>query len=82
MKIKFDVKSTKASLHPLYVIYMEQKGEDDVELKITKFNLKQLKFGEQVSMEEEHIPITDGILRMSKANLKRFIAAATILTKN
>lgn len=82
MKIKFEIKSGKSSEHPLYTIFMEHEGEDNIKFLMTRFNLRQLKIGEISSVEKQDIPISDGSLTMSKPNLKKFISALQLLAKS
>lgn len=42
MKIKFEIKSSPVSVNPLFTIFMENKTAEQVELLITRFNIKQL----------------------------------------
>jgi hypothetical protein len=85
MKIKFEIKSNPKSSYSsnLFTIFMENKTDDNVEFLITKFNLRQLSMGDrQVVAEKSDIPINDGLLTMSKINLKKFIAALQLLSKS
>lgn len=81
MKIKFEVKSTPHA-QATYTIFLEQKGEDNLQLLITKFNLRNLKIGEDSnSVQKSDVPINDGLLSMNGANLKGFIGALQLMAK-
>ena len=82
MKIKFEVKSSKTSEHPLYTIFMENENADMVKFLLTRFNLRQLKMGENSMVEKTDVPVSDGVIQMSKDNLKKFIAALQLLYKS
>jgi len=83
MKIKFEIKSAPNSPNPLFTIFCENKGDDNVELLITKFNVVQLNLPDKNPMAlKNEVPINDGLLTMNKANLKKFIAALQLLAKS
>lgn len=81
MKIKFEIKSSDASVNPLFTIFMEHKGKDIAELFITKFNLRQLKMGENPGLEPQNTPLNDGRIVMNKEQVKEFIASLQLLVK-
>lgn len=83
MKVKFEIKSDENSIYPLFTIFMEHRGKDQIEMLITRFNLQQLELPNKNPVaQKSDIPITDGILSMSKPNLKKFIAALQLLAKS
>lgn len=84
MKIKFEVQpNIKVASNPTFTIFMENKTEENIELLITKFNLKQLELPDKNPiMQKSDEPITDGILTMNRPNLKKFIRALQLLDKS
>ncbi len=83
MKIKFEIKSNPTAQYPLFTIFMEDENRKLAKFKITKFNLRQLKMGEddRTAMGPQDIPINDGLLQMNKDDLKEFIASLQCLLK-
>lgn len=82
MKIKFEVKPNPKQVNPNYIIMMEHQGEDNVEFKLTKFELRQAKmFNKNPVMQGSEFPIPEGLMVMSKANIKKFIAVLQLLVK-
>lgn len=81
MKIKFEIKSSKASDNPLYTIYMEHAALDRIEFLITKLNIHQLELGQNAAAQQ-NIPLDDGVVIMNRDNLKKFIAALQLLAKS
>lgn len=81
MKIKFEIKSSNTQINPLFTIFMEHKEKDIAELFITKFNIRQMKIGENPSMEQQNVPLNDGRVIMNKDQIKEFIASLQLLVK-
>lgn len=81
MKIKFDIKSTKASV-PFYTIFLEEKDDDNIEFYMTKLNVTQIKLNNMSTAQRQETPIADGLLMMNKAQLKKFINVLEVLVKS
>lgn len=86
MRIKFEVKTaanTNSAYNSKFTIVMEHVGEEGVRILITKPTLQEMRlYDKNPAIEKKDIPISDGILTMSKVNLKKFIAALQLLAKN
>lgn len=82
MKAKFEIKSTSASQPPKFTIFMENKSDGHIEFKVTMYNVRQGKFGDDARQATaQDLPISDGTFSMSKENMKRFIPILQALLK-
>lgn len=83
MKIKFESKPDKTPLSPsIYTFYLECKDEVTVEILITKPTLKQgTMMNDSPIMQRSEDPISDGVVKMSKKDLKKLIGALQLMIK-
>ncbi len=81
MKIKFESKTEKTPFSPSsYTFFIESRDDDVVDFKITKPIVRQGKMlSDGITMEKADEPISDGVFKLTKKELKKLVGALKII---